>query len=83
MARLKKGFPQGIDYDIVYDPTRFVQSSIEKVVHTLFEAIALVVVVMFVFLQSWRAVLIPLVGFLPPEDPRVRATVSWCSSSLK
>jgi multidrug efflux pump len=62
MARLKKGFPQGVDYDIVYDPTRFVQTSIEKVVHTLVEAILLVVLVVIIFLQTWRASVIPLLA---------------------
>jgi multidrug efflux pump len=62
MARLKPSFPAGVDYDIVYDPTRFVQTSIEKVVHTLFEAVALVVLVVIIFLQTWRASVIPLVA---------------------
>ena len=62
MERLKPGFPQGMDYAIVYDPTRFVQTSIEKVVATLFEAVLLVVLVVIVFLQTWRASLIPLLA---------------------
>ncbi|TXI22888.1 MAG: efflux RND transporter permease subunit, partial [Roseateles sp.] len=62
MERLKPSFPKGVDYDIVYDPTRFVQTSIEKVVHTLFEAVALVVLVVIIFLQTWRASVIPLVA---------------------
>jgi multidrug efflux pump len=62
MARLKQSFPQGVDYDIVYDPTRFVQTSIEKVVHTLVEAILLVVLVVIIFLQTWRASVIPLLA---------------------
>jgi hypothetical protein len=60
MAELKKGFPEGIDYSIVYDPTVFVQDSINAVVHTLFEAIILVVIVVLIFLQTWRASIIPL-----------------------
>ena len=60
MERLKPSFPAGVDYAIVYDPTRFVQTSIEKVVHTLFEAVALVVLVVIIFLQTWRASIIPL-----------------------
>jgi multidrug efflux pump len=60
MAQLKKNFPQGIDYDIVYDPTIFVRRSIEAVVHTLIEAIILVVIVVIIFLQTWRAAIIPL-----------------------
>ncbi|HKY02854.1 MAG TPA: efflux RND transporter permease subunit [Burkholderiales bacterium] len=62
MARLKQNFPEGVDYAIVYDPTRFVQKSIEAVIHTLFEAILLVVLVVIVFLQTWRASIIPLVA---------------------
>ncbi|RDI99143.1 multidrug efflux RND transporter permease subunit [Dyella solisilvae] len=62
MADLKKDFPQGVDYQIVYDPTIFVRGSIEAVVHTLFEAIALVVLVVILFLQTWRASIIPLVA---------------------
>ena len=62
MERLKPGFPPGMDYSIVYDPTRFVQTSIEKVVATLFEAILLVVLVVIIFLQTWRASLIPLLA---------------------
>ncbi len=62
MDRLKAGFPPGMDYSIVYDPTRFVQTSIEKVVATLLEAVALVVLVVIVFLQTWRASIIPLLA---------------------
>jgi multidrug efflux pump len=62
MERLKPGFPAGVDYAIVYDPTQFVRTSIEKVVVTLFEAIALVVLVVIVFLQTWRASIIPLLA---------------------
>jgi multidrug efflux pump len=62
MAELKKTFPEGVDYDIVYDPTVFVRGSIEAVTHTLFEAILLVVIVVVVFLQTWRASVIPLVA---------------------
>ncbi len=60
MARLKEEFPQGLDYSVVYDPTVFVRRSIESVVHTLLEAILLVVIVVIVFLQTWRASIIPL-----------------------
>jgi len=62
MARLKKDFPQGVDYHIVYDPTVFVRGSIEAVAHTLLEAIALVVLVVILFLQTWRASVIPLIA---------------------
>src|ERR1700722_163344 len=60
MERLKQNFPQGIDYNVVYDPTVFVRHSIEAVVHTLAEAILLVVIVVIIFLQTWRAAIIPL-----------------------
>ncbi|MCR8921296.1 efflux RND transporter permease subunit [Dasania sp. GY-MA-18] len=60
MAELKANFPQGVDYQIVYDPTVFVRGSIDAVVATLFEALLLVVVVVVLFLQNWRAAIIPL-----------------------
>src|SRR2546428_402139 len=60
MEELKKNFPEGIDYAVVYDPTVFVRHSIEAVVHTLLEAILLVVIVVIIFLQTWRASIIPL-----------------------
>jgi len=62
MAELSKDFPSSIEYRIVYDPTQFVRASIEAVVHTLLEAIALVVLVVIVFLQTWRASIIPLLA---------------------
>ncbi|WP_264312498.1 efflux RND transporter permease subunit [Pseudomonas putida] len=62
MAELKKSFPQGMDFAIAYDPTVFVRGSIEAVVHTLFEALILVVLVVILFLQTWRASIIPLVA---------------------
>ena len=62
MAKAKASFPAGVDYDIVYDPTRFVQTSITKVVQTLIEAVLLVVLVVIVFLQTWRASIIPLLA---------------------
>lgn len=62
MAELKQNFPEGIDYTIVYDPTVFVRDSIRAVVHTLIEALALVVIVVIVFLQTWRASIIPLLA---------------------
>jgi hydrophobe/amphiphile efflux-1 (HAE1) family protein len=62
MDELAKSFPEGVTYAIDYDPTVFVRSSIEAVIHTLLEAVALVVLVVMVFLQSWRASVIPLVA---------------------
>ena len=62
MNELKKAFPQGVDYRIEYDPTNFVRDSIKSVIHTLLEAIALVVLVVIIFLQTWRASIIPLLA---------------------
>ena len=62
MAEIAKTMPEGVEYHIVYDPTQFVRSSIEAVVHTLFEAIVLVVIVVILFLQTWRASIIPLLA---------------------
>ncbi|WP_321927715.1 efflux RND transporter permease subunit [Paraburkholderia guartelaensis] len=61
-AELQKDMPDGVEAKIVYDPTQFVRESIDAVIHTLFEAIALVVIVVIVFLQTWRASLIPLLA---------------------
>ena len=62
MDELKQKFPTGVDYVVPFDTTKFVQASIEEVVRTLGEAILLVAVVVFVFLQNWRATLIPLIA---------------------
>jgi multidrug efflux pump len=62
MEELKKDFPEGVDYSVVYDPTQFVRESINAVIHTLLEAVALVVLVVIIFLQTWRASIIPLVA---------------------
>tara|TARA_R110002012_G_scaffold186761_2_gene353522 strand:+ start:6997 stop:10176 length:3180 start_codon:yes stop_codon:yes gene_type:complete len=62
MAELSKTFPEGLSYDIVYDPTVFVRGSIEAVMKTLLEAVLLVVLVVVLFLQTWRASIIPLVA---------------------
>src|SRR5215210_1266774 len=62
MEELKANFPQGVDYRIVYDPTVNVRDGIREVVITLFEAILLVVLVVVLFLQTWRASIIPLVA---------------------
>ncbi|MFM0228568.1 efflux RND transporter permease subunit, partial [Paraburkholderia dipogonis] len=61
-AELQKDMPEGVEAKIVYDPTQFVRESIDAVVHTLFEAIFLVVIVVIIFLQTWRASLIPLLA---------------------
>src|SRR5690606_33541684 len=62
MKALSEDFPGSVKYDIVYDPTQFVRASIKAVVHTLLEAIALVVLVVIIFLQTWRASIIPLLA---------------------
>lgn len=62
MRELSKTFPDGLEYEIVYDPTVFVRGSIDAVVSTLFEAVLLVVLVVVLFLQTWRASIIPLVA---------------------
>jgi len=62
MEKLKARFPQGLEYNMVYDTVVFVQQSIDAVIKTLFEAIVLVVIVVVVFLQNWRATIIPLLA---------------------
>jgi hydrophobe/amphiphile efflux-1 (HAE1) family protein len=62
MEELRANFPQGVEYRIVYDPTINVRDGIREVVITLFEAILLVVLVVVLFLQTWRASIIPLVA---------------------
>jgi multidrug efflux pump subunit AcrB len=62
MAELKKQFPPGIDYINIYDPTTFVSQSIDEVIKTIFIAILLVVGVVYIFLQNWRATIIPVVA---------------------
>ncbi|MES3028436.1 MAG: multidrug efflux RND transporter permease subunit [Pseudomonadota bacterium] len=62
MSRLERKFPEGLTSRIAYDPTLFVRASLESVATTLLEAIVLVVIVVVLFLRSWRASLIPLVA---------------------
>src|SRR6266850_1176328 len=62
MAELKAGFPEGVDYAIPFDTTRFVEASIKEVNTTIFEAALLVLAVVFLFLQTWRATLIPMIA---------------------
>lgn len=61
MAELSKQFPPGLEYQIVYDPTVFIQESVNAVIHTLFVAFILVFIVVLVFLQDWRATLLPMI----------------------
>ncbi len=62
LSDLKKNFPQGLDYKVVLDTSEFTKASIKKVIHTFFEAVLLVVLVVFLFLQSFRATLIPILA---------------------
>ncbi|RAO78135.1 efflux RND transporter permease subunit [Dyella jiangningensis] len=62
LAELKKSFPPGLEYEVALDTTEFVHESINEVVHTLLEAVVLVIVVVYIFLQSMRATLVPLLA---------------------
>jgi len=62
MEEMSKSFPQGLKYDIVYNPTVFISDSIEAVIHTMIEAVILVILVIVIFLQTWRASIIPVVA---------------------
>ena len=62
MQTLAQAFPPGLDYKIIYDPTIFIGKSVKQVIETIFEAILLVVAVVFLFLQSWRASIIPVIA---------------------
>jgi HAE1 family hydrophobic/amphiphilic exporter-1 len=62
MNELKRDFPAGLDYQIVYNPTEFIAESVNAVYHTLFEAVLLVALVVIIFLQTWRASLIPILA---------------------
>ena len=62
MDQISKKFPKGLEYRIVYDPTVFIEQSVDAVKNTIFEAIILVVFVVILFLQRWRAAIIPLVA---------------------
>lgn len=62
MEELAKSFPKDLEYKIAYNPTKFIQKSVDEVYHTIFEAIILVVLVILLFLQSWRAAIIPILA---------------------
>ncbi|MEM5551610.1 multidrug efflux RND transporter permease subunit [Pseudoalteromonas neustonica] len=81
MARLSNDFPSGVEYDIVYDPTVFVRGSIDAVITTLLEAIALVVIVVVLFLQTWRASIIPLIA-VPVSLIGTFAVMQWLGVSI-
>ena len=71
MTRLQKDMPKGMHYEISYDISRFLNASIEKVIHTLFEAFVLVALVVFIFLGDWRSAVIPVLPSL---------SLSWVAS---
>ncbi|RKZ43764.1 MAG: hydrophobe/amphiphile efflux-1 family RND transporter, partial [Gammaproteobacteria bacterium] len=81
MEKLSGSFPQGLAYRIVYNPTEFIEESIHKVYLTIFEAILLVVLVIIVFLQSWRAAVIPIVA-IPVSLIGTFAVMSFVGYSL-
>ena len=81
MAKLSKNFPAGVEYDIVYDPTVFVRGSIDAVITTLLEAIVLVVIVVILFLQTWRASIIPLIA-VPISLIGTFAVMQWLGVSI-
>ncbi|MEO0566140.1 MAG: multidrug efflux RND transporter permease subunit [Pseudomonadota bacterium] len=62
MDEMAREFPQGVAYDVIYNPTEFIEESVEAVYQTLLEAVLLVVLVVLVFLQSWRAAIIPVLA---------------------
>ena len=62
MEQLAKSFPRGMSYRIAYNTTEFIQQSVDEVIKTLFEAVVLVVIVIILFLQTWRAAIIPIVA---------------------
>ena len=62
MEQLAKSFPQGLSYRVAYNTTEFIQQSVDEVIKTLFEAVILVVIVIILFLQTWRAAIIPIVA---------------------
>jgi hydrophobe/amphiphile efflux-1 (HAE1) family protein len=62
MKKLSESFPAGLKYDIVYNPTVFISQSVQAVIETMFEAVILVVIVIILFLQTWRASIVPIVA---------------------
>ena len=81
MADIAKTMPQGIEYKIIYDPTQFVKHSIEEIYKTIFEAVLLVVLVVMIFLQNWRAAVIPIVA-IPVSLIGTFAVMSVLGASL-
>lgn len=62
MRELSKSFPEGVKYDVIYNPTEFIAASVDAVNETIFEAVLLVIVVVVLFLQTWRASVVPVVA---------------------
>src|SRR3954468_12488281 len=62
MTRLKANFPHGLDYNIGYNPSEFINQSVHELIKSIYEAMALVVIVVLVFLQGWRPAVIPIVA---------------------
>ena len=62
MEQLKASFPKGLDYNIGYNPTEFIAQSVSELIKTIYEAMALVVIVVLVFLQGWRPAIIPIIA---------------------
>ena len=81
MEELSQNFPQGVDYAIAYDPTVFVRGSIDAVINTLLEAIVLVVIVVILFLQTWRASIIPLIA-VPVSLVGTFTVMQWLGVSI-
>ena len=81
MEQLKAGFPAGLEYSIVYNPTEFVAASIQAVEETFVEAIILVVIVVFIFLQSFRAAIIPILA-IPVSLIGTFAVMAWLGFSV-
>ena len=81
MKEVSKDFPAGVEYEIAYDPTIFVRDSIDAVITTLLEAIALVVIVVILFLQTWRASIIPLIA-VPVSLIGTFAVMQWLGVSI-
>jgi multidrug efflux pump len=81
MVEVSKDFPAGVEYEIAYDPTIFVRDSIDAVITTLLEAIVLVVIVVILFLQTWRASIIPLIA-VPVSLIGTFAVMQWLGVSI-
>src|SRR4051812_39910250 len=62
MTKLKMSFPEGLDYNIGYNPSEFIAQSVHELIKTVYEAMALVVIVVLVFLQGWRPAIIPIIA---------------------